>query len=331
MEIRGKKVLVTGADGFIGSHVTEALIDAGAKVRALACYNSFGSLGWLDTLSDGRLDGVEVILGDVRDRVQMERLVQGIDIIFHLAALISIPYSYDAFDSFVGTNIMGTHNVLEAARKTGSKVLLTSTSEVYGTAQYVPMDEKHPLQAQSPYSATKIAADHLGEAFFRSFGTPVVTVRPFNTYGPRQSTRAVIPTIATQILSGTETIKLGRLDTMRDFNFAKDTASAFIALAECDAAVGQAVNSCSGRGISIKELAEMIAKIIGKEVEIIEDSQRLRPPASEVDRLLGSSEKMTTLTGWNPTYTLEKGLAETVEWYSRPENLQRFKPGVYML
>lgn len=331
MSLKGQKVLVTGADGFIGSHLVEGLLDAGATVRALACYNSFNSLGWLDTFPKEKLSQIEVILGDVRDKAQMERLTQNIDIVFHLAALIAIPYSYGAFESFVETNIQGTHNVLEAARKSGSKVLLTSTSEVYGTAQYTPMDEKHPLQAQSPYSSTKIAADHLGEAFFRSFGTPVVIVRPFNTYGPRQSTRAVIPTIATQILSGMDTIKLGRLDPVRDFNFVKDTVSAFIALSQCDKAIGQAVNSCSGRGVSIGELAEMMAKVIGKEVTIVEDSQRIRPPSSEVDRLLGSSEKMSELTGWKPAYTFEEGLAETIEWYKNPENLKHFKPGVYAL
>jgi NAD dependent epimerase/dehydratase len=331
MSIVGKKVLVTGADGFIGSHLAEGLLEAGASVRALCCYNSFGSLGWLDTLPQEKLSQIEIVLGDVRDKAQMEKLAQGIDVIFHLAALIAIPYSYGAFESFVETNIVGTHNVLEAARKSGSKVLLTSTSEVYGTAQYIPMDEKHPLQAQSPYSSTKIAADHLGEAFFRSFGLPVVVVRPFNTYGPRQSTRAIIPTITTQILSGMETVQLGRLDPVRDFNFVKDTVSAFIALSQCEAAIGQAVNACSGVGVSIKELAAMIAKETGRDVQITEDPERIRPASSEVERLVGSAEKMKALTGWVPAYTLAQGLGETIAWYREPENLKRFKANVYTL
>ena len=309
--------------------MVDGLIDAGASVRALACYNSFNSLGWLDSFSPERLSQVEVILGDIRDKGQMEKVTEGIDIVFHLGALIAIPYSYQAFESFVETNITGTYNVLEGARKSGSRILLTSTSEVYGTAQYVPMDEKHPLQAQSPYSSTKIAADHLGEAFFRSFGTQVTVVRPFNTYGPRQSARAIIPTVATQILSGKDTIQLGRLDPVRDFNFVKDTVSGFIALSQCDAAIGQAVNIASGVGVSIGELAQMIAKVIGKEVAITEDPARIRPPSSEVERLIGSGDKMKSLTGWTPSYTLEKGLAETIEWYKDPENLKHFKPSVY--
>ncbi|MCX6819785.1 MAG: GDP-mannose 4,6-dehydratase [Candidatus Adlerbacteria bacterium] len=329
MQLQGKKVVVTGADGFIGSHMVEAALDAGATVRALVCYNSFGSWGWLDSFPKEKLTKIEIVLGDIRDKVQMETLIQGSDIVFHLAALIAIPYSYGAFESFVETNVIGSLNVLEAARKHGSKVLLTSTSEVYGTAQYVPMDEKHPLQGQSPYSSTKIAADHIGEAFYRSFGVPVVIVRPFNTFGPRQSTRAVIPTIATQILSGKEEIQLGRLDPVRDFNFVKDTTSAFIALSQCDAAIGQAVNACSGVGISIGEVAQMIAKVIGKEVHITEDPNRIRPASSEVERLIGSAEKMKSLTGWTPSYTFEQGLAETIQWYTNPENLKHFKAGIY--
>lgn len=329
--LQGKKVVVTGADGFIGSHLVEGLLNEGAIVRALACYNSFGSWGWLDTLPKEMLAKAQVVMGDIRDKAQMDTLIEGSDIVFHLAALIAIPYSYGAFESFVETNITGTLNVLEAARAHGAKVLLTSTSEVYGTAQYVPMDEHHPLQGQSPYSSTKIAADHIGEAFFKSFGVPVISVRPFNTYGPRQSTRAVIPTIATQILSGKDTIQLGRLDPVRDFNYVKDTVSGFIALATCEAAVGQAVNLCSGQGISIGELAQKIADVIGKKVTITEDPARLRPAASEVERLIGSRGKMQMLTGWEPQYSFERGLKETIEWYSKPENLKQFKSSIYTL
>ncbi len=330
-ELQGKKVVVTGADGFIGSHMVEGLLDAGATVRALVCYNSFGAWGWLDTFPKEKLDRLQIVSGDIRDKAQMDTLIEGSDIVFHLAALIAIPYSYGAFESFVETNITGTLNVLEAARKHGSKVLLTSTSEVYGTAQYIPMDERHPLQGQSPYSSTKIAADHIGEAFYRSFGVKVVSVRPFNTYGPRQSTRAVIPTIATQILSGQETIQLGRLDPVRDFNYVKDTVSGFIALATCDAAVGQAVNLCSGVGVSIGEVAQKIADVIGKKVTITEDSARVRPPSSEVERLVGSRGKMQMLTGWEPKYSFEQGLKETIDWYAKPENLKHFKPSIYTL
>lgn len=327
--VTGKKVLVTGADGFIGSHMVEGALAAGAQVRALVCYNSFNSWGWLDTLPKEMLEKIEIISGDIRDPAQMEKAVEGCEVVFHLAALIAIPYSYQAFDAFVDTNIGGTLNVLQAAKKWGAKVLLTSTSEVYGTAQYVPMDEKHPLQGQSPYSATKIGADHIGEAFFRSFGVKVVLVRPFNTYGPRQSARAVIPTIITQILAGSETIELGRIDPIRDFNFVKDTVSGFIALANCDEAVGQAVNLCSGVGISIGELAQRIVEVMGKNVTIIEDPKRIRPASSEVERLIGSNEKMTRLTGWRGEYDLKRGLLECVEWYSRPENLGKFKSNMY--
>ena len=277
-ELQGKKVLVTGADGFIGSHMVEGALAAGASVRALVCYNSFNSWGWLDTFPKETLERLEIISGDIRDHAQMEKVVEGCDIVFHLAALIAIPYSYQAFDAFVDTNINGTLNVLQAAKKYGAKVLLTSTSEVYGTAQYVPMDEKHPLQGQSPYSATKIGADHIGEAFFRSFGVKVVLVRPFNTYGPRQSARAVIPTIITQILAGKETIQLGRLDPVRDFNFVKDTVSGFIALANCEEAVGTAVNLASGVGVSIGELANTIVEVMGKKVTITEDPKEFVPP-----------------------------------------------------
>jgi NAD dependent epimerase/dehydratase len=329
MELKGKKVLITGADGFIGSHLVEGMLDEGAHVRAFVYYNSFGSWGWLDTLSSEKIKQIEIIAGDVRDPRQVEEAVKGCDVVFHLAALIAIPYSYQAVDAFVDTNIKGTLNVLQAARISGAKVLLTSTSEVYGTAQYVPMDEKHPLQGQSPYSATKIGADHLGEAFFRSFETPVVTVRPFNTYGPRQSARAIIPTIITQLLSGAKSISLGRLDPVRDFNYVKDTAAGFIAIAKADNVLGEEINLASGEGISIADLAEMIMKVSEMKAEIITDQSRMRPTNSEVERLVGSNKKITALTGWIPAFSFEKGIAETVEWFRDKGNLSHYKSDIY--
>lgn len=320
--------LVTGADGFIGSHLTETLVRAGRNVRAMAQYNSFNTWGWLDTLPEEVMRNVEVVCGDVRDPNGVRTAMKGCDTVYHLAALIAIPYSYHSPDAYVDTNIKGTLNILQAARDLGTRrLLVTSTSEVYGTARYVPIDEAHPFQGQSPYSATKIGADRLAESFYRSFGVPVSIVRPFNTYGPRQSARAVIPTIITQLLSGETEIKLGSLTPTRDFNYVKDTAAGFMAIAEAQDAIGEEINIATGREISIGDLArELIAQINPRAV-IVCDEQRLRPEKSEVNRLLGSGEKLRRLTGWEPAYTFEAGLAETVAWIGA--NLDRYKIGLY--
>lgn len=310
-----KKVLVTGADGFIGSHLTEELVKKGYGVRAFVLYNSFNTWGWLDTLPKELMSYVEVFSGDVRDPNGVRTAMQGVDAVFHLAALIAIPFSYHSPDSYVDTNIKGTLNVLQAARDFDiERVLVTSTSEVYGTAQYVPIDEYHPFQGQSPYSATKIGADRLAESFFRSFDLPVSIVRPFNTYGPRQSARAVIPTIITQLLSGKEEIKLGALTPTRDFNYVKDTAAGFIAIAESDKTIGEEINIASQQEISIGELAREIISQINPNAHIICDEQRLRPQKSEVNRLLGSNEKIKRLTDWEQKYTFEQGISETIDW-----------------
>ena len=309
------KVLVTGADGFIGSHLTEELVKKGYDVKAFVLYNSFGSWGWLDSLPDEIMKQVEVVSGDVRDPNGVRTAMKNVEEVFHLAALIAIPFSYHSPDSYVDTNIKGTLNVLQAARDFDlSRVLITSTSEVYGTAQYVPIDEKHPFQGQSPYSATKIGADRLAESFYRSFGTPVSIVRPFNTYGPRQSARAVIPTIIMQLLAGAEEIKLGSLTPTRDFNYVKDTAAGFIAIAESEQTVGQEINIATQKEISIGELAEEIIRQINPKARIICDEQRLRPEKSEVNRLLGCNKKIKELTAWKPSYTLEQGIEETIHW-----------------
>lgn len=310
-----KKVLVTGADGFIGSHLTESLLEKGYEVKAFTLYNSFNTWGWLDTLPKEKLEQIEVFCGDVRDPNGVREALKGVDVVFHLAALIAIPFSYHSPDSYVDTNIKGTLNVLQAARDLGTeKVLVTSTSEVYGTAKYVPIDENHPFQGQSPYSATKIGADRLAESFYRSFDLPVSIVRPFNTYGPRQSARAVIPTIITQLLSGKEEIRLGSLTPTRDFNYVKDTAAGFIAIAESDRTIGEEINIATQQEISIGELANEIIGQINPKAKIICDEQRLRPEKSEVNRLLGSHEKIKRLTGWQPAYTFSQGIAETIEW-----------------
>ena len=309
------KVLVTGADGFIGSHLTEELVKKGYDVKAFVLYNSFGTWGWLDSLPDEIMKQVEVVSGDVRDPNGVRTAMKNVEEVFHLAALIAIPFSYHSPDSYVDTNIKGTLNVLQAARDFDlSRVLITSTSEVYGTAQYVPIDEKHPFQGQSPYSATKIGADRLAESFYRSFGTPVSIVRPFNTYGPRQSARAVIPTIIMQLLAGAEEIKLGSLTPTRDFNYVKDTAAGFIAIAESEQTVGQEINIATQKEISIGELAEEIIRQINPKARIICDEQRLRPEKSEVNRLLGCNKKIKELTAWKPSYTLEQGIEETIHW-----------------
>lgn len=323
-----KKILVTGADGFIGSHLTEELVKKGYSVKAFALYNSFNTWGWLDTLPKDVMEGVEVFTGDVRDPNGVRTAMQDVDEVFHLAALIAIPFSYHSPDSYVGTNIKGTLNVLQAARDLGTeRILVTSTSEVYGTAQYVPIDEKHPYQGQSPYSATKIGADRLAESFYRSFNLPVSIVRPFNTYGPRQSARAVIPTIISQLLAGKEEIKLGSLTPTRDFNYVKDTAAGFIAIAESDKTIGQEINIATQQEISIGDLAKEIISQINPEARIVCDEQRLRPEKSEVNRLLGSNKKIKELTDWKQCYTFEAGIAETIAWIR--EHMEAYKTDIY--
>lgn len=330
MDLLGTKVLVTGADGFIGSHVVEALIEAGARVRAFVFYNSFNSLGWLDTLPKEALSQIEVVPGDIRDPHGVKAAMQDCDVVFHLAALIAIPFSYNSPDSYVDTNIKGTLNVLQAARALKTKrVLVTSTSEVYGTAQYVPIDERHPLQGQSPYSATKIGADRIAESFWRSFDLPITIVRPFNTYGPRQSARAVIPTVITQLLSGAQKIRLGRTDPIRDFNYVKDVAQGFLAIANSERTFHEEINIATGTGYSIDETVKMIQEVVGRTVDIETESERMRPDRSEVERLIGNNEKIKSLTSWRPTYDLRKGLQETVEWFREPQNLVRYKPDIY--
>lgn len=323
-----KKVLVTGSDGFIGSHLVEALLDAGYEVKAFVLYNSFNTWGWLDTFTKEKLDRIEVFAGDVRDPNAVRKAMEDVDAVMHLAALIAIPYSYYAPDAYVDTNIKGTLNILQAAKSLNvERVLVTSTSEVYGTAQYVPIDEKHPYQGQSPYSATKIGADRLAESFYRSFDLPVTIVRPFNTFGPRQSARAVIPTIITQLLSGKEEIKLGSLDPTRDFNYVKDTVQGFIEIMKSDKTIGQEINIATQKEISIGELANELIRQINPEAKIICDEQRLRPEKSEVERLLGSNEKILRLTNWKPKYTFEQGIAETIEFLKN--NLDRYKVDLY--
>lgn len=322
------KILVTGSDGFIGSHLTEELVKQGCEVKAFVYYNSFNTWGWLDTLPADVMKNVEVFPGDVRDPNGVKEAMKGCDAVFHLAALIAIPFSYHSPDTYVDTNIKGTLNVLQAARELGtSRVLVTSTSEVYGTAQYVPIDEKHPYQGQSPYSATKIGADRLAESFYRSFGLPVSIVRPFNTYGPRQSARAVIPTIITQLLAGKKEIKLGSLTPTRDFNYVKDTARGFIEIYKSDRTIGQEINIATQREISIGELAEELIRQINPGASIVCDEQRLRPEKSEVNRLLGCNAKIKELTGWRPEYTFEQGLAETIEFLRN--NLDKYKVDIY--
>lgn len=323
-----KKALVTGADGFIGSHLVEELLTRGYDVRAFVMYNSQNTWGWLDTFPKALLSQIEVFPGDVRDPNGVREAMRGVDTVFHLAALIAIPFSYHSPDSYVDTNIKGTLNVLQAARQLDTgRVLVTSTSEVYGTAQYVPIDEKHPFQGQSPYSATKIGADRLAESFYRSFDTPVSIVRPFNTYGPRQSARAVIPTVIVQLLSGMTEIKLGATSPTRDFNFVKDTVRGFAEIAACERAIGQEINIATGREVSIGELAEQLIGLVNPAARIVCDEQRLRPDKSEVQRLLGDNTKLCELTGWVPQYTLQQGLSATVDFLR--ENLSRYKPDVY--
>ncbi|NLE78184.1 MAG: NAD-dependent epimerase/dehydratase family protein [Rhodococcus sp.] len=327
-------VAVTGADGFIGSHLVEALVRRGHRVRAMAQYNSAGSWGWLDTVEPDVLAEVEVVLGDVRDFGSVSGLMAGASTVYHLAALIAIPYSYVAPRSYLDTNAGGTLNVLEAARALDTqRIVHTSTSEVYGTARTVPISETHPLQAQSPYSASKVAADKLAESYHLSFNLPVVTLRPFNTYGPRQSARAVIPTIMSQIAAGSASIELGDLRPTRDFNFVSDTVAAFMTVGEApdDRVVGQVLNAGSGREISIGDLVTLIAEVMGSEVEVTQQSQRLRPTGSEVMRLLCDNSRIGEATGWKPCVSLREGLTRTAAWFSEPTNLARYKTGQYSI
>lgn len=328
MKLQGKKILVTGADGFIGSHLTEMLVKEGGLVKALSQYNSFNDWGWLEDCSC--LSDIEVVTGDVRDPHYCRHISKDVDVVFHLAALIAIPFSYVAPSSYVDTNINGTLNICQAALDNGcQRVIHTSTSEVYGTAQYVPIDEKHPLQPQSPYSATKIGADAIAMSFYNAFDLPVVTARPFNTYGPRQSARAVIPTIISQIASGASQIKLGDLSPTRDLNYVTDTCRGFIALAECDDAIGQTVNIGSNFEISMAEVMDLIQEIMQSDAEIISEQARIRPGKSEVFRLWCDNDKINNLTGFKPKYSIKEGLEKTITWLSKPENLQKYKAHIY--
>lgn len=329
-----KKVLITGADGFIGSHLTESLVRDGFEVRAFVFYNSFNSWGWLDNSGKDILSSLEVFEGDIRDPHGVKKAMYSCGTVFHLAALISIPYSYHSPDAYVDTNIKGTLNVVQAAKELGTqRVVHTSTSEVYGTALYVPINEDHPLQGQSPYSASKIGADQIALSFFRSFGTPVSVIRPFNTYGPRQSLRAVIPTIISQIASGSTEVKLGSVHPTRDFNFIDDTVKGFKAIASSEKTVGEVVNIGSNFEISISDLIGIISNLMGANVSVATESARIRPERSEVERLWADNSKAKALAGWEPSYSglegLKKGLVKTIEWYSKPENLKRFKTDRY--
>ena len=326
--LKNKNVLITGADGFIGSHLIERLVKEGARVKALSQYNSFNNWGWLEDVDCK--DDIEVLCGDVRDSAYVKHISKGIDVIFHLAALIAIPYSYVAPESYVDTNIKGTLNVCQAALDNNiEKVIVTSTSEVYGTARYVPIDEKHPKQPQSPYSATKIGADAIAKSFNNAFDLPVVIARPFNTYGPRQSARAVIPTIIIQIAAGKKQIMLGDTTPTRDFNYVKDTCSGFVALANCDQAVGEEINIGSNYEISIGDTLSLIKNIMNSGVEFITDKERIRPKNSEVNRLWCDNSKIRKLTDFKPEYSIERGLKETIEWFLDSENLKKYKADIY--
>ena len=328
--MKGKKILVTGADGFIGSHLIETLVLEGYDVRAFVYYNSFSSNGWLDSLAPEIKSKIQIFAGDIRDPNGVRKAMEGIDVIFHLAALIAIPFSYHSPDSYIDTNVKGTLNVLQAARDSNvQRILVTSTSEVYGTAQFVPITELHPKQPQSPYSASKIGADAIADSFYRSFDLPLTIVRPFNTYGPRQSARAVIPTIISQLLNGAEEIKLGDITPTRDLLFVKDTVNGFLKIAECNQLIGQEINIATQSEISIGDLAQLLINQIKPNAKIVSDSVRLRPEKSEVFRLFGSNEKLKSFTDWKQNYNLKEGLAETIEWFSKKENLQQYKSDIY--
>jgi len=331
-----KKILVTGADGFIGSHLVESLVRQGYEVRAFVLYNSFGTWGWLEHASKEIKDNIDIFAGDIRDPHGVKEAMKGCDAVLHLAALIAIPYSYHSPDTYIDTNIKGTLNVVQAARDLGiEKVVHTSTSEVYGTAQFVPITEEHPLQGQSPYSASKIGADQIAMSFYASFSTPIAVLRPFNTYGPRQSARAVIPTIITQLANGMQQIKLGAVLPTRDFNFVSDTVEGFIAALNSSSSVGEVINIGSNFEISIGDTAQAIANVMGKDIEIVSDEQRLRPEKSEVERLWASNYKAEELLGWKPMYGglegFNRGLEETIRWFREPENLACYKADIYNL
>ena len=330
MSLRKNKILVTGAEGFIGSHLVEYLVKKDYNVKALVHYNFLNSWGWLDELSSDTLTNVEVVAGDVKDGSSLENIMKDCAKVFHLAALIGIPYSYFAPQSYVETNIIGTLNILENAKKLETeRVLITSTSEVYGSAQFVPINESHPFQGQSPYSASKIAADKLAESFHKSFNLPVCIVRPFNTYGPRQSARAIIPTIITQILSGEKKIFLGNLNAKRDLNFVTDVVNAFVEISNCKLAIGEEINIASETEISVSQLANKILKILDSNAKIISKKNRLRPKESEVNRLLGSNEKLQRITKWKPKVSIDQGLKETIEWFKNPNVLSKYKSMIY--
>ncbi|MER7935097.1 SDR family NAD(P)-dependent oxidoreductase [Streptomyces sp. NPDC048409] len=325
-------VAVTGAEGFIGSHLVEALVASGHRVRAMAQYNSFSSYGWLETLPQDVMDSVEVVLGDVRDAGSVQHLLTGTEAVYHLAALIAIPYSYQAPHSYVATNVTGTLNVLEAVRRLGiPRMVHTSTSETYGTAQTVPITEDHPINTQSPYSASKAGGDRLADGYYASFGTPVVTLRPFNTFGPRQSMRAVIPTVIGQVAAGERTIALGDLRPTRDFLFVKDTARAFLTVgtAPAEAVVGRTFNAGTGGEISVGDLVTLVGKLMGADIEVREDAQRIRPAASEVMRLVCDASRLRAATGWAPAHSLQEGLEQTIRFFSDPANLARYKTAIY--
>lgn len=334
MELNRKKILVTGADGFIGSHLVEHLINIGCSVKAFVLYNSFGTWGWLDNLPADIKQHIEVVMGDVRDFHAVKTAMQGCHCVLHLAALISIPYSYHAPESYVDTNVKGTLNIVQAAKELNvEKVIHTSTSEVYGTARYVPIDEAHPLQGQSPYSASKIGADQIAMSFYSAFGVPVSIIRPFNTFGPRQSARAFIPTVITQIANHAEKIKLGSLHPTRDFTFVKDTVKGFVAIAESDSAIGEVINIGSNFEISMQDTVKLISELMNAEIEIVTDAQRVRPENSEVERLWADHSKALRLTNWKPDYSglsgFKRGLQDTINWFVRSENVKLYKPAVY--
>ena len=334
MHLKNKKILVTGADGFIGSHLTEELVRRGHDVRAFVLYNSFNSWGWLDCAEPAVLKSLAVFSGDIRDPHGVKQAMQGCDVVLHLAALIAIPYSYHSPDTYVDTNVKGTLNIVQAARELGvQKVIHTSTSEVYGTAKFVPITEDHPLQGQSPYSASKIGADQMAMSFYTSFNTPVSIIRPFNTYGPRQSARAIIPTVITQIANGARSLKLGALHPTRDFNYVNDTVRGFIAVAESDNSVGEVINVGSNYEISVGDTVQLIAEVMNSKVEVVTDDVRLRPDKSEVERLWAGNKKAYELTGWQPLFAgkdgFRKGLEETIAWFLKPENLKAYKANIY--